>query len=27
MVANLHTMLNKAGIDDDEIRTEDFTGY
>ena len=27
MVAALHTMLNGAGIDDDEIRTEDFTGY
>lgn len=27
MVAALHTMLNEAGIDDDEIRIEDFTGY
>ena len=27
MVAGLHTMLNNAGIDDDDIRTEEFTGY
>jgi len=27
MVAGLRTMLNKAGIDDDDIRTEEFTGY
>jgi ferredoxin-NADP reductase len=27
MVAALHTMLNKSGVDDDDIRTEDFTGY
>lgn len=27
MVAVLRVMLNKAGIDDDDIRTEDFTGY
>ena len=27
MVAGLHTMLNKAGVDDDDIRTEEFTGY
>jgi ferredoxin-NADP reductase len=27
MVAGLHTMLNQAGIDDDDIRTEEFTGY
>lgn len=27
MVAGLHTMLNEAGIDDDDIRTEDFSGY
>ena len=26
MVAGLRTMLNKAGVDDD-IRTEEFTGY
>lgn len=27
MVAGLRTMLNKAGIDDDDIRTEEFAGY
>jgi ferredoxin-NADP reductase len=27
MVAGLHTMLNTAGVDDDDIRTEDFAGY
>jgi Na+-transporting NADH:ubiquinone oxidoreductase subunit NqrF len=27
MVAGLRTMLNSAAIDDDDIRTEDFTGY
>ncbi len=27
MVAGLHTMLNKVGVDDDDIRAEDFTGY
>ena len=27
MVAGLHAMLNTAGIDDDDIRTEDFAGY
>jgi ferredoxin-NADP reductase len=27
MVAGLHTMLNTAHIDDDDIRTEDFDGY
>jgi Na+-transporting NADH:ubiquinone oxidoreductase subunit NqrF len=27
MVVGLRTMLNKAGIDDDDIRTEEFTGY
>jgi len=27
MVAALHTMLNKSGVDDDDIRTEDFSGY
>lgn len=27
MVAGLRTMLNEAGIDDDDIRTEEFTGY
>ena len=27
MVAGLHTMLNAGGIDDDDIRTEEFAGY
>lgn len=27
MVAGLRAMLNSAGIDDDDIRTEEFTGY
>jgi hypothetical protein len=27
MVAGLHAMLSEAGIDDDDIRTEDFSGY
>jgi ferredoxin-NADP reductase len=27
MVAGLRTMLNQAGVDDDDIRTEEFTGY
>ncbi len=27
MVKGLRTMLNKAGIDDDDIRAEEFTGY
>jgi ferredoxin-NADP reductase len=27
MVGGLRTMLNKAGVDDDDIRTEEFTGY
>lgn len=27
MVAGLRTMLTEAGVDDDDIRTEDFTGY
>jgi ferredoxin-NADP reductase len=27
MVAGLHAMLNGAGVDDDDIRTEEFTGY
>jgi ferredoxin-NADP reductase len=27
MVAGLRTILNDAGIDDDDIRTEEFTGY
>lgn len=27
MVKGLHSMLQDAGIDDDDIRTEEFTGY
>lgn len=27
MVAALHAMLNAAGVDDDDLRTEDFAGY
>jgi ferredoxin-NADP reductase len=27
MVKGLHTTLNGAGIDDDDIRTEEFSGY
>jgi len=27
MVKGLHTMLNQAGVDDDDIRTEEFVGY
>jgi ferredoxin-NADP reductase len=27
MVAGLHAALNSIGIDDDDIRTEDFVGY
>jgi ferredoxin-NADP reductase len=27
MVAGLRAMLNQAGIDDDDIRSEEFTGY
>jgi ferredoxin-NADP reductase len=27
MVKGLHTMINQAGIDDDDIRTEEFDGY
>lgn len=27
MVAALRAMLNKAGVDDDDIRTEEFSGY
>jgi ferredoxin-NADP reductase len=27
MVAGLRTMLNNAGVDEDDIRTEEFTGY
>lgn len=27
MVAGLRAMLNQAGVDDDDIRTEEFSGY
>jgi ferredoxin-NADP reductase len=27
MVKGLHTMLNEAGVGDDDIRTEEFSGY
>jgi ferredoxin-NADP reductase len=27
MVKDLHMMLNDAGVDDDDIRTEEFVGY
>jgi len=27
MVKGIHTMLNKADIDDDDIRAEEFAGY
>jgi len=27
MVKGLHETLNKAGVDDDDIRTEEFSGY
>jgi len=27
MVSGLHSMINESGIDDDGIRTEDFSGY
>jgi hypothetical protein len=27
MVKGLHEMLNKAGMNDDDIRTEEFAGY
>lgn len=27
MVKGLHTMANEAGVDDDDIRTEEFVGY
>ncbi len=27
MVKGLHAMLNAAAVDDDDIRTEEFTGY
>ena len=27
MVKALHSMVNESGVDDDDIRTEDFSGY
>ena len=27
MVTAMRAMLNAAGVDDDDIRTEEFTGY
>ena len=27
MVAGLHSIVNGLGIDEDDIRTEDFAGY
>jgi len=27
MVKGLHEMLNKVGVDDDDIRAEEFAGY
>jgi ferredoxin-NADP reductase len=27
MVSEMHKMLNTAGINDDDIRFEEFTGY
>ena len=27
MVAGVHTMLNRTGVDDDDIRREEFSGY
>jgi len=27
MVKGLHTMINGTGVDDDDIRTEEFDGY
>jgi ferredoxin-NADP reductase len=27
MVKGLHTMLNEAGVGDEDIRTEEFSGY
>ena len=27
MVKGLHEMLNKAGVDDNDIRAEEFAGY
>jgi ferredoxin-NADP reductase len=27
MVKGIHTMLNEANVDDDDIRAEEFAGY
>ena len=27
MVSGLHSMINESGVNDDDIRTEDFSGY
>jgi ferredoxin-NADP reductase len=27
MVKGLHTMVHEAGVDDDDIRAEEFAGY
>jgi Na+-transporting NADH:ubiquinone oxidoreductase subunit NqrF len=27
MVKGLHQLLNKTGVDDDDIRSEEFSGY
>jgi Na+-transporting NADH:ubiquinone oxidoreductase subunit NqrF len=27
MVKGFHTMINEAGVDDDNIRAEEFAGY
>jgi hypothetical protein len=27
MVKGLHAMINGTGVDDDDIRTEEFDGY
>ena len=27
MVSGVHSMLNESGVNDDDIRTEDFSGY
>ena len=27
MVKGIHTMINEAGVDDDNIRAEEFAGY
>jgi hypothetical protein len=27
MVKGLHTMIHEAGVDDDDVRAEEFAGY